>query len=244
MPHSIVNLGHTPPQPSPKGREQFPSFGGVRGGSNSLIIKHLPPPPPPPQLSDYQHFTCKSLVVNQLRVFLNTEFTENHRVTQRKYTSPNPSPLNPPQGGKGGEQATIRLVQIRKVFEPSLFPPFGGTKGGFFSVRKQLPLFWRGLGGGLSGLPHPSCLTARNDGKHKHTLRRAIPYANELWAFNPKNKAESLTSTAWGNALRNDSPLSFGEGGGRGDSGLPRRSCLTARNDGVVGNNPYRLSKF
>jgi len=36
-------------------------------------------------------------------------------------------------------------------------------KGGFF-VRQQLPLFRRGLGGGASGLPRRSYLTARNDG--------------------------------------------------------------------------------
>ena len=56
-----------------------------------------------------------------------------------------------------------------------------------------------------SGLLRRSCLTARNDGKHKPTPRRAIPYANDLWAFSPKNKAESLISTAWGIALRNHS---------------------------------------
>jgi len=32
------------------------------------------------------------------------------------------------------------------------------------NLRKQLPLFWRGLGGGDSGLPRRSYLTARNDG--------------------------------------------------------------------------------
>jgi len=53
-----------------------------------------------------------------------------------------------------------------------------------------------------SGLPRRSCLTARNDGVPFYTLRRAIPYAIDLWAFSPNNKAVSLTSTAWGNALR------------------------------------------
>ena len=80
-------------------------------------------------------------------------------------TSPNPS--------KGGEKTTLAFV--RNVI-----------------VRKQLPLFWRGLGGGA----------ARND--VKRTPRRAMPHANDLWAFSPKNKAESLTSTAWGIALRNE----------------------------------------
>ena len=53
-----------------------------------------------------------------------------------KNTSPTPS--------KGGEKTTLTFV--RNV-----------------SVRKQLPLFWRGLGGGPSGLPRRSYLTARND---------------------------------------------------------------------------------
>ena len=50
MPHSIVNIGRTLPQPSPKGREKFHFVGTWRAASlldvyNSLIIKHLPPPP-------------------------------------------------------------------------------------------------------------------------------------------------------------------------------------------------------
>ena len=53
------------------------------------------------------------------------------------YTIANTSP-NP---SKGGEQA------VRKI-----------------NTRKQLPLFRRGLGGGLSGLPRSSYLTDRNDG--------------------------------------------------------------------------------
>ena len=53
-----------------------------------------------------------------------------------------------------------------------------------------------------SGLPRRSCFTAYNDVKRTTTLRRAMPYAIDLWAFSPKNKAVSLTSLAWGIALR------------------------------------------
>ena len=43
-------------------------------------------------------------------------------------------------------------------------------------------------------------------------FRRALPYANERRAFSPKSdedfkKAESLTSTAWGIALRKKTAL-------------------------------------
>ena len=83
-------------------------------------------------------------------------------------TSPNPS--------KGGEQATLEVEQISNNVKPSLFPPLvaersrsvGGTKGGF-SMRKQLPLFRRGLGGGASALLRllrlRSVTAARNDGR-------------------------------------------------------------------------------
>ena len=72
----------------------------------------------------------------------------------RENTSPNPS--------KGGEQATLAFVCN-------------------VSVRKQLPLFWRGLGGGVSGLPRRSYLTARND--VKRTPRRAMPHAIDYKAY-------------------------------------------------------------
>jgi len=48
------------------------------------------------------------------------------------------------------------------------------------------------------GLPRRLFLTARNDGKRTSTLRRAMPYANELWAFSPKNKAEKPYITSVG----------------------------------------------
>jgi len=94
----------------------------------------------------------------------------------RGSTSPNPS--------KGGEQATFRVAVQH------------------FSCASSLLSFGEGGGRGASGLPRRSYLTARNDVKRISTLRRAMPHANDLRAFSPKNKAESLTSPAWGNALR------------------------------------------
>jgi len=91
-----------------------------------------------------------------------------NRITPENNTSPNPS--------KGGEQATKE--QTCNSIKPSLFPPFGGIKGGF-NTRKQLPLFWRGLGGGATGLLR----SARNDAKRE-------------------TKAESLTSIAWGGSMQ------------------------------------------
>ena len=38
---------------------------------------------------------------------------------------------NPETFPKNGKQPPLRLVQMGKAFKPSLFPPFGGTKGGF-----------------------------------------------------------------------------------------------------------------
>jgi len=64
-----------------------------------------------------------------------------------------------------------------------------------------------------TGLPHRSYLTARNDAKRE-------------------TKAESLTSLAWGIALRNHSNhINQKNHSSDNFSGLPRHSYLTARND-------------
>jgi len=63
-----------------------------------------------------------------------------------KTTSPNPSkggeqflPFGEVRRGVlGGEQPTIRSVQIRKAFNTILFPPFGGGRGGFRSARNDV----------------------------------------------------------------------------------------------------------
>ena len=84
-------------------------------------------------------------------------------------------------------------------------PSKGGEQAMIIFVRKQLPLFWRGLGGGASGLLRllrfRSVTAARNDGHPTPTL--------------PKGEGEVLL--LWRSR--------------RGDSGLPRSSFLTARND-------------
>jgi hypothetical protein len=64
----------------------------------------------------------------------------------------------------------------------------------------------------------------------KRMPHRVISYANDLWAFSPKNKAVSLTSLAWGNALRSKNNSKFSAF----NFGLPRRSYLTAHNDGTT----------
>jgi len=50
------------------------------------------------------------------------------------------APLSPPEGGK---QPTLRSVQIRKTFKPSLFSPFGGVRGGLMAYSKQKKFNWK-----------------------------------------------------------------------------------------------------
>jgi len=131
--------------------------------------------------------------------------------------------------------------------ERGQFPSFGGVRGGE-SVRKQLPSplnppqgeFWRGLGGGVT----------RND--VKRTSRRAMPHANDarLSAFCITffrhcgrtvrlRSLSGITTVSERSRRHPQSPAKRHRHSEQSEEsvakfrGLPRRSYLTARNDGA-----------
>ena len=110
MPHSIVNV-ETKNSLEPRFATRFSKLAGFFNLGNLLILKI-----PVQTISRYNSLIintlrAKSLIINQLRFFLNTEFTENHRVTQRFF---NPANLLPLFWRGRGERLKI-VVQTEKI---------------------------------------------------------------------------------------------------------------------------------